>query len=349
MNNERLNRFKSLLSVPSKSRDESRMVKYLCDYLDDLMFQGVNIDYYLDHMDNIYVTKGISNYYPCYVAHTDTVHNIDTINVVEGLRKKPNTFGKTFGDEEHVSLFGMNDEGKPTGIGGDDKSGIFICLEILNLLDECKLAFFVSEEIGCIGSSEADTDFFEDVTYVCQYDAPGDHLITEVCSGVRLFEQNGEFIRLMEPIVEESFGNPMLRQSHPYTDVMQLKNKLPISCINISCGYYNMHTPSEFIVLDDVERAINAGVSMSVYAYDGKFYFENEVIEYKNDFESNIYETDECIWLSDESLVFDEGDDGLVIEEYESRNYVSLTERETKKLYQILKEKYEDKNQLKLF
>jgi di/tripeptidase len=348
MNNEQLNRFKSLLSVPSKSRDESRMVNYLCDYLDDLVINGENIDYYVDHMDNIYVTKGVSEYYPCYVAHTDTVHSIDSINVIEVTRKKPNTFGKTFGDEEFLSLTAVNDDGNPTGIGGDDKAGIFTCLEIMNRLDECKLAFFVSEEIGCIGSSEADVEFFQDVTYVCQYDAPGDHLITEICSGVRLFENGGDFITMMEPIIEESFGNPMLRQSHPYTDVMQLKNKLPISCINISCGYYNMHTSNEFIVLDDVVRAIDAGVNMAKHAYGYKHYFENEVIEYKNDFEVDVYEKEECVWLSDECVVFNE-EEGMVIEEYGTRNYVSLTERECKKLYQLLVEKYEGKNQLKLF
>lgn len=349
MNKERLERFKSLLSVPSKSREESQMVNYICDYLEDLSLGGMNISYYLDHMDNIYVTKGVSESYPCFVAHTDTVHGIDSINVMEGVSKKPSTFGKTFNDEEYDVLYALNDEGNPTGIGGDDKAGIFICLELLSILDECKVALFVSEEIGCIGSSEADEEFFKDVTFACQYDAPGDHLITEICSGVRLYEKNGEFINTMKPLIEESFGNPMVEQSHPYTDVMMLKRKLPISCINISCGYYNMHSSKEFIVLYDVERAIEAGIKISEYGYGEKFYFENETPTYVNDFEEDIYEGDDCVWLSDETVVFDDNVHGVTIEEYGTRNYVSLTNKELKKLYLVLKEKFEDNSQLSLF
>ena len=349
MNTETLNNFKSLLSVPSKSRQESRMVKYICDYLDGLEDQGMVISYHIDHMDNIYVTKGYGEQtYPCFVSHTDTVHAIDTINVMEGVSTKPTTFGKSFGNEEFEVLYGMNDEGQPTGIGGDDKCGVFICLELITRLDHCKAAFFVSEEIGCVGSSEADVHFFDDVSFVCQYDAPGDHLITEICSGVRLYEKGGEFIYNAKPLIEEAFGNPMIEQSHPFTDVMQLKNKLPITCINISCGYYNMHTASEFIVVDDVERAIEAGMKIAELGYDGKFYFENSTPDFYNDFESNVYE-EESTWLSDESLMFDDEEGGITIEEYGTRNYVTLTDKETKKLYLILKEKYEDTNQLSLF
>ena len=153
----------------------------------------------------------------------------------------------------------------PTGMGGEGESGMCICLERLRNFQVCKLAFFVSEEIGCIGSSNADVEFFNDVTFVCEYDAPGDHLITEICSGVRLYEMNGEFINTMKPIIENSFGNPMIEQSHPFTDVMQLKTKLPGSCINIACGYYNMHRVNGVLALVDVERALDGGISMHSY------------------------------------------------------------------------------------
>jgi hypothetical protein len=348
MDRSQLNEFKSLLSVPSKSRKESMMVEYICQYLDELSYEGMNITYYLDSVNNIYVTKGISEYYPCFVSHTDTVHEIDNINVMLGVSKKPSTFGKEFGEKEFEVLYGLNDEGNPTGIGGDDKAGIFICLQLLKKLPSCKAAFFVSEEIGCIGSSQADVEFFDDVTFVCQYDAPGDHLITEICSGVRLYEKQGEFINTLKPIIEECFGNPMIEQSHPFTDVMQLKNKLPISCINISCGYYNMHTSKEFIVIDDVTRAINAGMEIARYGYESKFYFEDEKPEYVNDFMGDIYESDDAIWLSDEIVIFDEETNGITLEEYETGNMVSLTEKELKKLYGVLKDRYESK-QYRLF
>jgi len=348
MNKDTLSRFKSLLSVPSKSKEEGHMVSYICDYLDELSISGGNVDYYTDGMGNIYITKGSSDLYPCFIAHTDTVHEIAPINVVESVGSKPDTFGKSFGDDVFDILYGVDNDGKPTGIGGDDKCGIFICLELINRLDECKVALFVSEEIGCIGSRNADLEFFDDVSFVCEYDAPGDHLISEISSGVRLYESNGDFITLMKQSIEEAFGNPMIEQSHPYTDVMVLKDKLPVSCINISCGYYNMHTPKEFISVDDVDRAIQSGINIAQHGYEYKFYYENQKIEYVNDIYDDIYESEKAKWISDEVVVFDDGESGITLEEYESGSTVSLTSSEMKKLYHFLIEKYEG-SQMRLF
>jgi hypothetical protein len=327
------------------------MVEHICGQLDEMIFEdNMDIEYYVDGYNNVYVTKGDNDYYPCYIAHTDTVHEIDSINVERGQRKKPFTFGKDFGESTYDVLYAINNEGNPTGIGGDDKAGIFICLELLRTLDNCKVAFFVSEEIGCIGSKEADVDFFDDVSFVCQYDAPGDHLITEVCSGVRMYEKNGEFIDLLKPVIESSYGNQMYEQSHPFTDVMEIKKKTDVSCINLSCGYYNMHTKDEFICIDDVERAINAGIGISEFGLDSKFYYEVEPtpIFTTTSADDSFYDYDDGEWISDEVIVFDEGNYGISIEEYESKSVVSLTEKETLKLYRFLKDRFEGE-QLKLF
>jgi di/tripeptidase len=353
MNQERLERFKTLLSVPSKSRNEGLMIEHISSEIENLVSLGMNVNYYVDDMGNVYATKGQSNLYPCYVSHSDTVHEIDTIKVIEGNKERPATFGKDFPKDEVPSLYAVNNENKPTGIGGDDKAGIFICLELLRTLEYCKVAFFVSEEIGCVGSNNADFEFFDDVSFICQYDAPGDHLITEICSGVRLFEEKGEFIYHAQPLVEEAYGNPMLRQSHPYTDVMALKRKLPISCINLSCGYYNMHTKFEFIVIDDVERAINAGISISTLATK-RHYFDHEDIqtytmEYSDEHE--LYESTETYWLSDDVVVYDSEyeDLELTIENFSMNNQIDLTRREALKLYEMLAEKFDNTNQYKLF
>ena len=92
-------------------------------------------------------------YFPCVISHTDTVHNIDTINIREEMLI--NTQG-----EEKLSYKAYNDEGNPTGIGGDDKCGVFACLTLLQELPNVKAAFFVSEETGCHGSLKASEEFF---------------------------------------------------------------------------------------------------------------------------------------------------------------------------------------------
>jgi putative aminopeptidase FrvX len=243
-----LEKFKELLSVPSKTYQEEDMVEYLCSEMDSI----AGVTYYRDDMMNIYATKGEladGEFYPMFIAHTDTVHQkIDKIIVKEEKLVRPNTFGKTFDKTEVDCLKAYTENGNPTGIGGDDKCGIFICLELLKQLDKVKIGLFVSEETGCHGSSKCDENFLKDVGYITQYDAPGNHLISEICSGVRLFDREGEFFTKTLKVIEESFGNEMLVQSHPYTDVSQLKKKADVSCINMSCGYYNMHSNQEFVI-----------------------------------------------------------------------------------------------------
>ena len=76
-----LDKFKELLSVPSKTYQEEDMVEYLCNELDTIP----GVSYYRDDMMNVYATKGElseGESYPMFIAHTDTVHmKIDKIVV----------------------------------------------------------------------------------------------------------------------------------------------------------------------------------------------------------------------------------------------------------------------------
>jgi putative aminopeptidase FrvX len=211
------------------------------------------IPYKVDELFNIYCTKGDADIYPCVVAHTDTVHNNNHIDVRTELKKNCRNVLKE-------AYKGYNAKGKPTGIGGDDKAGVFACLTLLLELPALKAAFFVSEEIGCKGSKEADEAFFENVGYAIQFDAPFDYMVTEVSSGVPLFDRRSEFFKkannvLVEYIIPE-YG------SHPFTDVYALKKLFDFSCINLSIGYYEHHTANEYVILEDVENGIKIGREM---------------------------------------------------------------------------------------
>ena len=99
--------------------------------------------------------------------------------------------------------------------------------------------------------------FFDIVGYAIQFDAPFDYMVTEVSSGVPLFDRDSEFFNkannvLVEYIIPE-YG------SHPYTDVYALKKLFDFSCINLSIGYYNYHTADEYVILEDVENGIKIG------------------------------------------------------------------------------------------
>ena len=251
-----LDLLKKVLSVPTKTYNEKLMIEFLVKWLTEN-----NIPFFLDPYGNIYATKQegeISEdfYFPCVVSHTDTVHNIDSINVKE--EQLPNAQG-----EIKLSLKAYNDKGNPTGIGGDDKAGVFACLTLLKELPFLKAAFFVSEEIGCIGSKKADKNFFENVGYAIQFDAPENWMITEKCFGEVLFDRDSQFFESCNKVLTESMNKDDMRYMvHPYTDVYALKSKFDFSCINFSIGYYDYHTPNEYVVVEDVFNGIKIGKDM---------------------------------------------------------------------------------------
>ncbi len=244
------NLLKTVLSVPTKTYQEDMMVEFLTNWLKEN-----NFSFTTDNMKNIYVTKQTDKdieYFPCVVSHIDTVHNIEPINIKE----------ETLVNEQRnykLALKAYNDLGKPTGIGGDDKCGVYACLELLKELPNIKVAFFVSEETGCHGSRNSDKEFFKNVGYAIQFDAPGNTMVSEYCMGVQLFDRESEFFSSCDRILNESFKNAPRYQSHPYTDVYALKSLFDFSCINFAIGYYNYHTRSEYVVVEDVYNGISAG------------------------------------------------------------------------------------------
>lgn len=245
---------KTILAVPTKTYQEDLMIEFLDNYLTEQ-----NIPHYVDDYGNVYATKTSERFqnqvFPCVIAHTDTVHNlVDQIIVEEFIGKDRQQRSKT-------CLKGVNSKGKPTGIGGDDKCGIFGGLTILMDLPHVKVAFFVSEETGCHGSKNSDPEFFKNVGYTIQLDAPENYMISEVCSGVRLFDRDSDFFSKVNPIIAEMMIDAQYMY-HPYTDVSQMVLKHGLASINISCGYYNYHTANEYIVLDDLYNSIEVAKRM---------------------------------------------------------------------------------------
>lgn len=220
-----------ILSVQSESYNQFRMFAFLVRHL-----KAANVHYYVDN-GNIYVSKG-SGMRPCIVAHMDTVHEItDEIYVLK--------CGERWTGFNRYSM-------TQTGIGGDDKVGIFIALELLAIHDNVKLVFFRDEEVGCLGSSVPDIDFFSDCSFVLQADRRGNSDFIVEASGV--------------PLSSDSFQNDVLSAVCRYgykfnngamTDVMALKKAgIDISMANISCGYYNPHQRNEYISLRDVNNCL---------------------------------------------------------------------------------------------
>lgn len=199
-----------------------------------------------DRYGNIFATKGRAEYYPLVCCHTDTVHEIEDYTLVDFKYGGLN------------AIKAINTKGEPSGVGGDNKTGIFICLELLRSQDILKAAFFVGEENGCYGSTFADPERFQHIAYCLEFDAPDYYWVTERCNGAPMFDPKSDFWEIAKPIVEEQTKGQRdpFRNSHPYTDVFPLKAFYDFPCLNYSSGYLHMHTPNEVVVLNYVFTAL---------------------------------------------------------------------------------------------
>lgn len=221
---------KQLYQINSKSGDEAQITDFIVTFIQS-HYPSVKVE--VDSISNIYITKGISDTYPVIVAHTDqvgTYKNHITIFRSEGI------------------IIGIGEDGKQVNLGADDKNGIWIALELLRTEPVLKIAFFPGEEIGCIGSKACNMDFFNDAKFVIQCDRRNGSDFIHTAGGVKL--------------CDTSFPSVELKTKYGYhnttglmTDVQTLKKRgLSVACCNISCGYYNPHTTSEYT---DVGELIN--------------------------------------------------------------------------------------------
>jgi hypothetical protein len=213
------------------------------DYLDTLNFiwdrcEELGAEVYWDESHNLYATKGIvknEGAYPCVVCHTDTVHNIH-----KGY--------KVF--ESNDKYFAMDlDTMNQVGVGGDDKVGIWVALEMLAAHENIKVAFFSQEEIGCVGSSQADEDFFKDVGYVFECDRKGSTDFVNESSGMLMFGDEFEKI-ITKTLNNRGYGIT----TGGLTDVHEISQIANVACANMSCGYYNPHSDTEYV---DINHAVN--------------------------------------------------------------------------------------------
>lgn len=225
---------KQLFKIYSPSGKEGYMTKFIkgfCKRIPDAKFEK-------DQVGNIYITRGESETYPCIVAHLDQVQKIHSKDF------------KAY--ETDAIIFGYSVKHKRfEGLGADDKNGIWIALKCLESYDCIKIAFFVGEEIGCVGSSKANMEFFNDVRFVIEPDRrERNDLITSI-SGMELCSE--EFIN------DTGYARFGYKPTDGLmTDVMELKERgLGVSSINLSCGYYSPHTGNEFVVKKDLLNCLN--------------------------------------------------------------------------------------------
>jgi putative aminopeptidase FrvX len=250
---------KEILCIPTFSLEEEKLINYLKKYLSN---KPVSVE--VDTVGNILVTKGVSDCYPCLVAHTDTVHAlVDEIDIREVERV--NSQGET---KPALTGFLPNSD-VPTGCGGDDKAGVFICLQLLDKFEEIKIFFPIAEEIGCKGTNAAKAEWFTDVGYFIQFDSPENDTMSLSLRAKRLFDEKGTFWDICKDLIHDH-GIVQL-QHHSFTDVGYLGERNQVDCLNLATGYYNYHKQNEYVVIEDVQNAIDLGQRLLTAAGNKKY------------------------------------------------------------------------------
>ena len=233
---------KMLCAVPSLTYHEDAMVQFLVDLVSHNETRYGRC--WTDKHKNVFVVKGCASYRPCVAAHIDTVQPLRPVVIYE----------------KQGRIQATDTTGLRVGFGADDKSGVFTCLELLEQSDNIAAAFFAAEECGCVGARNADSAFFSEVGYVIEFDCPSRGLLSYSVGGVQLFEDQGEFIQTAFPALQHHGVTQW--QRHPFTDVLAVRTRFPISCLNLASGYYNWHAHDEYIKLSDTAAMIRAAADV---------------------------------------------------------------------------------------
>ena len=225
----------NLVSIQSESYNTKSMARHIVKIVQSI--GGCTISY--DSYKNIYVTKGKAKDYPCMVCHIDTVHDIVKAKVIP-INVNGNIIAVNNNTLEQI------------GTGGDDKVGIHITLELLKQIDTFKCAFFLDEEVGCVGSSQADFDFFSNTRYVLECDRRGNDDFVNSISSTKLYtkEFSNDISKILKKYDRKETSGGM-------TDVLEIAYETDLCVANMSCGYYKPHTDGEYINIDDVIATYN--------------------------------------------------------------------------------------------
>lgn len=157
------------------------------------------------------------------VAHMDTVHKQPVLHICYS--------------EDRQMMMSLE------GIGGDDRCGVYMILEIIKQA-RCHVLFTEDEEIGCIGARDfAKSKLCPEVNYAVEIDRRGSNdAVFYQCDNLEF----NEFVCC--------FGFEEARGS--FSDISVIAPQLGVAAVNISAGYYNEHSRHEYISLGAVERNI---------------------------------------------------------------------------------------------
>ena len=130
-------------------------------------------------------------------------------------------------------------------LGGDDRCGVFLALELMAKGVPYAFGFFLDEEVGGIGSDNYSTII--DTTHITALVG----LDRRGYNDVALYGYDNQ--ELTEIFTKQGYKEAM----GTFTDASNLAGVCGLACINLSIGYYNEHTPNEQIHFSETENTLN--------------------------------------------------------------------------------------------
>lgn len=131
------------------------------------------------------------------------------------------------------------------GIGGDDRCGVYMIFEIIKKYN-CSVLFCEDEEQGGVGARKfIKTDLAKELefNYAIEFDRRGKN------DAVFYDCDNDNFTDFItKDFYKKAYGS--------FSDISVVAPFLKCAAVNLSCGYYNAHTPQEYVVLNEMEKSI---------------------------------------------------------------------------------------------
>lgn len=242
-----MNEMQKFISICLKSQAELKA--YLQTQLMAFGYEPIDEDGYL------YAQGGFP---VLLVAHMDTVH-----------KSPPRTIWTTLeGDMVKAN----------EGIGGDDRCGVYMILEILKRFERKPHVLFTEdEEIGLVGAREfAESGIKPDVNFIIELDRKGsDDCVFYDCDN----EKFTDFI--------EGFGYKTAWGS--CSDISAISEPLGVASVNLSSGYWLQHTTSEYVSLRVMENNILRVIEILASQIDNPQKFEYVKKKYSYEYYDYTY------------------------------------------------------------
>ena len=203
-------------------------------------------------------------------------------------------------------------------LGADDRAGIAIILAVLRNINKTsfngtiKVAFSREEEVGCIGSTNIDKDFYKDSDLAIVVDRKGNRDIVVGCGYAFCSDSVGVF---MEDVAKMADMSDWRCVEGGVSDAMTFSGG-GVNSVNLSAGYRFEHTEKEYVSIADMKDTVRLilqvfGVINTFYKTFDSLTFENRWIKnwdygysrgdsnyhYSNKYFEDVFEDD--VWAEE--------------------------------------------------